>query len=71
MIIEIAFVVTAAVLIMAAIKMGGAMLGNGVSMPAVIPFTNVGPTRHFIMHPATLFQVWFWADRSGVFNVTI
>lgn len=67
MIIEITFILTAAILIMAAIKMGGAMLGNGVNMPAVIPFTDVGPTRHFLMYPSTLFQVWFWANYLEVF----
>ena len=67
MIIEIAFIVTTAILIMAAIKMGGAMLGNGVTMPSIIPIIDIGPTNQIIMYPATLFQVWFWVERLGVF----
>lgn len=67
MIIEILFIFTAAMLIMASVKMLGAVFGNGVTLPNIIPFTDVTPTRHFIMYPSTMFQVWFWAERLGVF----
>lgn len=67
MIIEIAFVLTATIVISTFIKMGGAMLGNGINLAIIIPFTEITPARHFLMYPSIMFQIWFWAEHLGVF----
>jgi hypothetical protein len=68
MIIEIAFIFTAVVLIHATFKMIGAVLGNGITLAYLIPILGKPtPTTWYIVYPATAFQVWFWAERLGVF----
>jgi len=67
MIIEIAFIFTACAIITGFFKMFGAMIGNGVTLPAIIPFTEITPTHYIIMYPSVMFQVWFWSNKLGVF----
>ena len=67
MIIEIAFIFTAMIVIVVAIRFAGQILGNGIDLALIIPFTNVTPARNFIIYPSIMFQVWFWAERLGVF----
>jgi len=66
MIFTAIFVFTAAMLILGSVKLTGAILGNGVTMPPIIPGVDMGPTHFVIMHPSLLFQVWFWTDNLGV-----
>lgn len=69
--IEVVFIFTATILIAASIKMAGAILGNGVTLPAVVPFLPVlnemSPTHFIYMYPSIAFQVWFWANHAGLF----
>ena len=67
MIIEIAFVFTAMIVIVVAIRFAGQILGNGLSLARVIPFTEITPARNFVCYPSIMFQVWFWAQHLGVF----
>lgn len=64
--LTIAFVFTAAILVLASIKLAGAILGNGVTLPAVIPYTELSPSHYVYMYPALFFQVWFWTDKLGL-----
>ena len=68
MIIEIAFIFTAVMLIHAAFKLVGLVFGNSMSLAYLIPILGEPtPTTWYIIYPATAFQVWFWAEKLGVF----
>ncbi len=67
MIIEILFVFTAAMLVVALFKMIPAMWGTDITLPYIIPYTQLAPTHYLIMYPSTIFQVWFWATQLGLF----
>ena len=71
MIIESIFIFTAMVVIVVAIRFAGQILGNGINLAIVIPFTTLTPARNFICYPSIMFQIWFWAQHLGVFNVSI
>ncbi len=68
MIIEILFIITTTLLIAASIKLAGAILGNGVSMPQILPYVKISPTHYLVMYPSIYFQVWFWTDRLNMFS---
>ena len=57
------FVFTAAVLILASIKMAGAILGNGVTLPSI---GFLSPTHLVFLYPSLLFQVAFWTDKLNI-----
>lgn len=61
----ILFVFTASVLILAAIKMAGAILGNGITLPGI---GWLHPTNFIILYPSLLYQVGFWALHFGLFT---
>lgn len=63
MLIEILFIITTTLLIAATIKLIGAILGNGVTMPQILPYIALSPTHYLVMYPAMYFQVWFWSDK--------
>ena len=68
MIIEIAFIVTVAVLIMVFVRITSIVLpGADVTLPYIIPGTGIGPDTGIILYPSMMFQIWFWAERLGVF----
>ena len=60
------FVFTAAMLVLSSIKMVGAILGNGITMPSILPLVDIGPASSIVMYPSVLFQVWFWTDKLGL-----
>ena len=57
------FVFTAAVLVLASVKMAGAILGNSVSLPH---YGYLSPTNWTILYPSVLFQVAFWTNELGI-----
>ena len=65
--IEIAFIFTAAVCLTASVKFIGLMLGNGITLPMIIPILEWGPTHYLIWYPSLMFQIWFWINYLGVF----
>jgi hypothetical protein len=69
MIIEIAFIFTTAMIILAALKIVPAMWGSDITLPHLIPWTRLTPTHYLIMYPSVIFQVWFWVNRLGVFSL--
>ena len=66
MIIEIAFIFTAAMLVMALFRIIPLAWGRGVQLPYLIPYSGLTPTHFLIMYPSLMFQIWFWAERLGV-----
>ena len=65
--IEIAFVFTSVIVITGIFKMVGLIFGNSMQLPFLIPFTTVTPSHFLAWYPALGFQVWFWADKLGLF----
>jgi len=66
--IEIAFIFTAAMLVMVLVRILSIMLpGSNVTLPIIIPFTNINPGNALIFYPSMLFQIWFWTEKLGVF----
>ena len=65
--IEVAFVFTAAMLLLALTKIIPAMFGKSVNLPHLIPFTSLTPTHYLILYPSAIFQVWFWTERLALF----
>lgn len=66
MIIETAFVFTAGVVLSTSAKIIGAMIGNDVNIPSLIPMTPLAPSYWAVWYPSLFFQVWFWADKLAV-----
>jgi len=63
MIVQILFIVTAVICILLAIKLTGAILGNGVGMPLpLLHVFDVSVSNVYIMYPSVGFQVWFWTQ---------
>lgn len=65
--IEALFIFTAVMVITATIKFIGLILGNDMQLPYIIPGV-CSPGNFAIWYPSALFQVWFWADKLGVFS---
>jgi len=66
--IETVFVLSAVMVITAFFKLTGLVFGNSMLLPPVIPFgKGTGPTHYLIFYPSMAFQIWFWAERLGVF----
>jgi hypothetical protein len=67
--VEIAlFTITAVIVINWSVKMGGAMLGNGVSTPApILHIFGISFSNIYLSTPAIMYQAYFWGNYAGIF----
>jgi len=65
--IEIAFIFTTVVILTGSVQLLALILGNSITLPMIIPILGWGPTHFLIWYPSAMFQVWFWAEKLGVF----
>ena len=62
--IESLFIFTAAMVLTGTFKFIGMALGNGMTLPLVVPLPNdlsMSPTHFLIWYPSLMFQIDFWA----------
>lgn len=65
--IEVLFICSATIIFTGMFKLIGLILGNSMSLPKIIPFTDIDPTHYRVWYPSVLFQVWFWIHHFELF----
>jgi len=66
--LNVLFILTAGILILASLKLFGLLLGKSINLPP-IPFTSYAPDCNLTLYPSMFFQVWFWAERLGLLTI--
>lgn len=66
--IEVAFIFTAAVILMASVRIVGLLFGRSIAMPNLIFGLNfTDPGAAVMLYPSVAFQLWFWTNHYGLF----
>ena len=63
MLIQILFIISAVICILAGFKMLGAILGNDTHAPLpFLHFVDINATNAYVFSAAVGFQVWYWSQ---------